>query len=105
MITKDIASFSEFVSNSHQDSSSSTEADEMLLKIRTMNNRLISVSVKPSDLIEVVKFKISDKEGISPSQMNIVFGGRKLEDSKTLSDYNIKEGSFLLVVPKFRAGP
>ena len=48
-----------------------------------------------SDAVENLKIKIQDKIGILPDQQWLTFGDRKLEDGRTLEDYDIQKESSL----------
>ena len=52
----------------------------------------------PSDTIVSTKAKIYDKKGISPDQQRLFLDGKELEDSCTLSQYNIRNNSTLNLV-------
>eukprot|EP01084_Bolivina_argentea_P253199 425245_1 len=75
---------------------------EMTVIVKTLSGRCYPIHVELNDIIWTIKLKLQSTEGINASQQRLLFGGRQLEDGKTLSDYNIKNKSIIHMIWNLR---
>lgn len=67
----------------------------MKIFIKVISGPSIEINVEPWETIEAIKMKIHYIKGIPPERQIISFEGKRLENYKTLADYNIKKGKTL----------
>ena len=62
----------------------------MRIFAKTVNGKLITINVNPSDTVINIKTKIQNKGGIPIGQQRLIYAGKELDDHRTLFDYNMK---------------
>ena len=66
--------------------------------IETLTGVKMTLEVEPTDTVERVKTEIQGKTNIQVSQQWLIFTNKRLEDDRTLSDYNIQFGSTVYLI-------
>lgn len=67
------------------------QSHSMQIFVKAPSGKLITLDVEPTDRIEDVKEKISDKEGIDVKQICLSYLDKELKDGNTLQDYSIQK--------------
>lgn len=70
----------------------------MKIFIKALTGKIITLEVKSSDKISLIKQKIQDMEKITIGLQDLIFADNKLENENTLTDYNIQEDSTINLV-------
>ncbi|CAI4340752.1 CIH_HP2_G0009690.mRNA.1.CDS.1 [Saccharomyces cerevisiae] len=76
----------------------------MIVKVKTLTGKEISVELKESDLVYHMKELLEEKEGIPPSQQRLIFQGKQIDDKLTVTDAHLVEGMQLHLVLTLRGG-
>ena len=75
----------------------------MQIFIKRMTGKTVTIDASGGDTILLIKEKFQDKEGLSPEQVCLIFGGHTLEDGKTLADYRIGKETTLTMIERVLA--
>ncbi|KAI3838993.1 hypothetical protein MKX03_009708 [Papaver bracteatum] len=74
----------------------------MQIFIQLYEKIVTTVEVESLDTVETLKSKIRDREGIPLVDQRLIFGGRQLQDGKTLADYKIENHFTVQLILRLR---
>ncbi|GLJ51511.1 hypothetical protein SUGI_1094960 [Cryptomeria japonica] len=74
------------------------------IKVKTLTGKEVEIDIEPTDTIERIKELVDQREGIPPLQQKLIYGGKQLNDEKTVEDYGLEGGSVLHLVLALRGG-
>ena len=72
------------------------------INIRTLTGKTVTLYCEPDDTILRIKEKFDVLEGLNVDINRLIFNGRELQNSRTISDYNIYNGSTLHLLLSLR---
>ena len=70
----------------------------MKIYVKTLSGKTLIKEVEPYEIIEFLKLRIQDSEGIFAHNQILEFEGNILEDARIFSDYNIQTESTINMV-------
>ncbi|WP_369175929.1 ubiquitin-like protein [Streptomyces mutabilis] len=76
----------------------------MRIIIKTLTGQTTPLEVTPDETVESCKAEIQDKQGIPTEQQRLIFAGKELEDTRSLSECAIHAGATLHLVQRLRGG-
>ncbi|GAA5823218.1 hypothetical protein JCM3770_004327 [Rhodotorula araucariae] len=74
------------------------------LNVKPLAGKLISITVYSHTTIENVRLVLDNLWGSYAVHSRLIHAGKQLEDKRSISDYGMKEGDTMYVVPRLRGG-
>ena len=75
------------------------------LNVELPSGKTIALDVESGDSIDNVKQKVQNAAGVSVTEQYLYYGGKFLNNGRTLADYNIQKESTLLLTTKIKGTP
>ncbi|KAH8734509.1 hypothetical protein BGZ61DRAFT_503188 [Ilyonectria robusta] len=76
----------------------------MKIYVKTLTGKTLTIEIEPTQLIEDLKFKIQDTEGIPVDQQRLIFLGKQPTDHHTCEEFGIGQDATLHLVLRLRGG-
>ena len=67
----------------------------MQIFVKTLTGKTITLEVEDGDFVQSIKSKLEDRTGIPLEVQRLIYGGKELEDERSVSDYDIVSESTL----------
>ncbi len=72
--------------------------------VRNLQNQTSQVTLEPGLTVRQVKEHLAKEQSIAPDQIRLVFGGKELQDTNKMTDYNVGPGSNVNMVLRLQGG-
>ena len=76
---------------------SSHDPNKLEIYIKTLTGKSMTLAYQPDDLVENIKAKIQDKQGIPPDHQRLLFAGKEVKEG-TLRENNVQNQSTLHLI-------
>ena len=76
----------------------------MQIFVKTLTGKTITIQTNTCGTVRSLFQAIYDKEGLPPSYFRLIYGGKQLDHSRFLSDYNIQSEATVHLVLRMLGG-
>ena len=76
----------------------------MLITIKTLAGRKISLDFEPTQKINEIKETLQEKEGIPKDQIRLIYSGKVLAEESKIEEFNIQPGPIILMMMNLKGG-
>ena len=76
----------------------------MLITIKTLAGRKISLDFELTQKINELKETLQEKEGIPKDQIRLIYSGKVLAEESKIEEFNIQPGTIILMMMNLKGG-
>jgi len=98
-----IAHHSQLVVKQFQQPPLHPSQDGIQIMVRLISGKTVTIFTRKSSPVKDVMAEIEGKAGIRPNYQLLVFAGKRLEDHRSLSFYNVEQGSTITLTARLRS--